>query len=177
MACIDGLSGFAEAIHAAYPQTSVQLCIVHLVRAALRYVSDQDSKAVVARPEEDLSGGDGDRSRAGVGGFRSSVGREVSDDQQDVAAKWADIVTLFDFPPAIRKAIYTTNAIESVNSVIRKFTRNRKIYPNEESALKMIYMAIREASQRWTMPVRHWKEALNHFAIMFEGRLPELTSK
>ena len=91
--------------------------------------------------------------------------------------KWADIVTLFDYPPAIRRAIYTTNAIESINSVIRKFTRNRKIYPNEDSALKLIYMAIREASQRWTMPVRHWKEALNHFAIMFEGRLPELTSK
>ena len=91
-------------------------------------------------------------------------------------AKWANIITLFDYPPAIRRAIYTTNAIESVNSVIRKFTRNRKIYPNEESALKIVYMAIREASRRWTMPVRHWKQALNHFAILFENRLPpELT--
>ena len=72
-------------------------------------------------------------------------------------AKWTDIITLFDFPPPIRKAIYTTNAIESVNSVIRKFTRNRKIYPNEESALKLVYMAIREASKKWTMPIHHWK--------------------
>ena len=88
-------------------------------------------------------------------------------------AKWTDIITLFDFPPPIRKAIYTTNAIESVNSVIRKFTRNRKIYPNEESALKIVYMAIHEASKKWTMPIRHWKEALNHFAILFEGRMPE----
>ena len=87
-------------------------------------------------------------------------------------AKWTDIITLFDFPPPIRKAIYTTNAIESVNSVIRKFTRNRKIYPNEESALKLIYMAIHEASKKWTMPIRHWKAALNHFAILFEDRLP-----
>ena len=92
-------------------------------------------------------------------------------------AKWKDIITLFDFPPPIRKAIYTTNAIESVNSVIRKFTRNRKIYPNEESALKLVYMAIHEASKKWKMPIRHWKQALNHFAIMFEGRMPELTSK
>ena len=79
---------------------------------------------------------------------------------------------MFEFPPAIRKAIYTTNAIESVNSVIRKFTRNRKQYPNEESALKIVYMAIHEASRKWTMPIRNWKEALNHFAILFEGRLP-----
>ena len=83
-----------------------------------------------------------------------------------------DIITLFDFPPPIRRAIYTTNAIESVNSVIRKFTRNRKIYPNEESALKIVYMAIREASKQWTMPIRHWKQALNHFAILFEDACP-----
>ncbi len=87
-------------------------------------------------------------------------------------AKWTDIITLFDFPPPIRRAIYTTNAIESVNSVIRKFTRNRKIYPNEASALKLIYMAIHEASKKWTMPIHHWKPALNHFAIMYEDRLP-----
>ena len=94
-----------------------------------------------------------------------------------MAFRWADIITLFDYPPPIRRAIYTTNAIESLNSVIRKFTRNRKIYPNQESALKLIYMAIREASKKWTMAVRHWKQALNHFAIMFEDRMPELTSK
>ncbi len=92
-------------------------------------------------------------------------------------AKWSDIITLFEFPAPIRKAIYTTNAIESVNSVIRKFTRNRKLYPNEESALKIVYMAIREASRKWTMPIRHWKQALNHFAILFENRLTEATSK
>ena len=92
-------------------------------------------------------------------------------------AKWTDIVTLFDFPEPIRKAIYTTNAIESVNSVIRKCTRNRKIYPKEEFALKIVYMAIHEASRKWTMPIHHWKQALNHFAILFEGRMPEITSK
>jgi transposase-like protein len=88
-----------------------------------------------------------------------------------------DISTLFDYPPEIRKAIYTTNAIESVNSVIRKFTRNRKIYPHEESALKTVFVAIREAAKKWTLPIEHWKGALNHFAILFEGRMPENSSK
>jgi putative transposase len=86
--------------------------------------------------------------------------------------KWKDLVALFDFPPPIRRAIYTTNAIESVNSGIRKYTRNRKQYPNEESALKLIYLAIHEASKKWTMPITKWKEALNQFALLFEGRLP-----
>jgi transposase-like protein len=92
-------------------------------------------------------------------------------------AKWRHIITLFVYPPPIRRAIYTTNAIESVNSVTRKFTRNRKIYRIEESALKIVYMAISEASRRWTMPVRHWKQSLNHFAILFEDHLPPELSR
>jgi putative transposase len=177
VACIDGLSGFAEAIHAAYPQTSVQLCIVHLVRAALRYVSDQDSKAVARDLKKIYASATVLEAEQALEEFAQAWGAKYPTISKMWRLKWADIATLFDYPPAIRRAIYTTNAIESINSVIRKFTRNRKIYPNEDSALKLIYMAIREASQRWTMPVRHWKEALNHFAIMFEGRLPELTSK
>jgi putative transposase len=177
VACIDGLAGFAEAIHAAYPRTSVQLCIVHLVRAALRYVSDQDSKAVARDLKKIYSSATVIEAEQALEEFAQAWDAKYPTISKMWRLKWADIVTLFDYPPAIRRAIYTTNAIESINSVIRKFTRNRKIYPNEDSALKLIYMAIREASQRWTMPVRHWKEALNHFAIMFEGRLPELTSK
>jgi putative transposase len=177
VACIDGLSGFAEAIHVAYPQTSVQLCIVHLVRAALRYVSDQDSKAVARDLKKVYASATVIEAEQALEDFAQAWDAKYPTISKMWRLKWADIATLFDYPPAIRKAIYTTNAIESINSVIRKFTRNRKIYPNEDSALKLIYMAIREASGRWTMPVRHWKEALNHFAIMFEDRLPELTSK
>jgi transposase-like protein len=91
-------------------------------------------------------------------------------------AKWSEIIPIFEFPSAIRKAIYTTNAIESVNSVIRKFTRNRKQYPNADSALKLVYLAIHEASKKWTMPIVGWKAALNYFAIVFEGRLPPQTT-
>lgn len=177
VACIDGLSGFAEAIHAAYPQTSVQLCIVHLVRAALRYVSTEDSKAVVRDLKKIYQAATVVEAEAALEEFAQAWDEKYPTIAKQWRAKWTDIATLFDFPPAIRKAIYTTNAIESVNSAIRKFTRNRKIYPNEASALKLIYMAIGEASKKWTKPIHHWKQALNQFAIMYEGRMPELTSK
>jgi putative transposase len=177
VACIDGLSGFAEAIHAAYPQTSVQLCIVHLVRAALRYVSATDSKPVVADLKKIYQAATVVEAEQALEAFAHAWDAKYPTIAKVWRAKWADIVTLFDFPAAIRRAIYTTNAIESVNSVIRKFTRNRKIYPNEESALKIVYMAIHEASRKWTMPIHHWKQALNHFAILYEGRMPERSSK
>lgn len=177
VACIDGLSGFAEAIHAAYPQTSVQLCIVHLVRAALRYVSDQDSKEVARDLKKIYQSATVFEAEQSLDEFAQAWDTKYPTISRMWRAKWADITTLFDYPPPIRKAIYTTNAIESLNSVIRKFTRNRKIYPNEDSALKLVYMAIAEASKKWTMSIRHWKQALNHFAILFEDRMPELTSK
>jgi transposase-like protein len=177
VSCIDGLSGFAEAIHAAYPQAKVQLCIVHLVRAALRYVSTEDGKAVAADLKKIYGAVSPCEAEQELENFTQTWGGKYPTITKMWRAKWTDIITIFDFPPPIRRAIYTTNAIESVNSVIRKFTRNRKIYPNEDSAIKIVYMAITEAAKRWTMPIHHWKEALNHFAIMFEKQMPQLTSK
>lgn len=171
VACIDGLSGFAEAVHAAYPRTKVQLCIVHLVRAALRYVSSEDSKEVARDLKKIYSSATVEEAEAALDGFAQAWDTKYPTIAKQWRSKWTDIITLFDFPPPIRKAIYTTNAIESVNSVIRKFTKNRKIYPSEESAVKLVYMAIHEASKRWTMPIHHWKQALNHFAILYEDRL------
>jgi putative transposase len=173
VACIDGLAGFAEAIHTAYPRASVQLCLVHLVRAALRYVSTQDSQAVARDLKKIYQAATVIEAEQALASFAQAWDAKYPTIAKMWRAKWADIITLFDYPPAIRKAIYTTNAIESVNSVIRKFTRNRKIYPSEESALKNVYMAIREASAKWTMPIHHWKQALNHFAILFESRMPQ----
>jgi putative transposase len=173
VACIDGLSGFAEAIHTAYPKTSVQLCLVHLVRAALRYVNTEDSQAVVRDLKKIYQAATVIEAEQALESFAQAWDAKYPTIAKMWRAKWLDIITLFDYPPAIRKAIYTTNAIESVNSVIRKFTRNRKIYPSEESALKNVYMAIREASAKWTMPIHHWKQALNHFAILFEDRMPQ----
>jgi putative transposase len=176
VACIDGLSGFADAIRAAYPQTSVQLCIVHLVRAALRYVSTEDSQQVARDLKKIYQAATVLEAEAALEEFAQAWDAKYPTIAKQWRAKWTDIITLFDFPPAIRRAIYTTNAIESVNSVIRKFTRNRKIYPNEESALKLVFMAIREAAKKWTKPIHHWKEALNYFAILYEDRMPELTN-
>lgn len=172
IACIDGLSGFAEAIRTVYPEARVQLCIVHLVRAALKYVTLTDTKAVATDLKKIYQAATLPEAEQALEEFSQAWDAKYPTISKTWRAKWADIITLFDFPPPIRKAIYTTNAIESVNSVIRKFTRNRKIYPHEESALKIVYMAINEASRKWTMPVRNWKLALNYFAILFENRMP-----
>jgi transposase-like protein len=170
--CVDGLTGFPEAIRAAFPQTQVQLCIVHLVRAALKYVTDADSRDVAADLKAIYQSATVLEAEEALERFASKWNEKYPTITKQWRGKWGDIITLFEFPAAIRKAIYTTNAIESVNSVIRKFTRNRKQYPNAESALKLVYLAIHEASRKWTMPIVGWKAALNHFAIVFEGRMP-----
>ena len=139
------------------------------------YVSTEDSKAVAKDLKKIYQSATVADAEEALEEFAQAWDDKYPTISKMWRAKWVDIITLFDFPPAIRKAIYTTNAIESVNSVIRKFTRNRKIYPNEESALKLVYMAIHEASRKWTMPIHHWKQALNHFAIMYDERMPELT--
>ena len=170
--CVDGLTGFADAIRAAYPQAKVQLCIVHLVRAALKYVSTEDSKPVAAGLKSIYQSATVREAEQALEKFAEVWGLKYPTIVKQWRLKWTDIITLFDFPAPIRKVIYTTNVIESINSVIRKFTRNRKQYPNAESAIKLIYMAIHEASKRWTLPIKNWKAALNHFAILFEDRLP-----
>jgi putative transposase len=173
IACVDGLAGFPEAIRAAYPEARVQLCVVHLVRAALRYVTTADSKAVADDLKKIYQAATVEEAQRELENFAQAWDAKYPTIARQWRLKWTDFITLFDFPPAIRKAIYTTNAIESVNSVIRKFTRNRKQYPNAESALKMVWLAIQEASRKWTLPIKGWKAALNHFAVVFEGRLPQ----
>jgi putative transposase len=171
--CVDGLSGFPEAIKTAYPKTKVQLCIVHLVRAALKYVTDKDSRAVINDLKKIYQAANVIEAEQELENFSRQWDEKYPTISKQWRLKWEHIISMFEFPPAIRKAIYTTNTIESINSVIRKFTRNRKQYPNRDSALKLIYLAIHEASKKWTMPILHWKSALNHFAILFENRMPQ----
>jgi putative transposase len=142
IACIDGLTGFAEALHAAYPEMKVQLCVVHLVRIALKYVTDKDSDAVITDLRKIYQAATIVEAEPALEGFAQAQGDKYPTIVKQWRLKWPDIMPMFDFPPAIRKAIYMTNAIESVNSVIRKFTRNRKQYPNEESQRKLVYLAI-----------------------------------
>ena len=172
LVCVDGLSGFPEAIRTAFPQARVQLCLVHLVRAALRYVTDKDSRPVAADLKTIYQAATVLEAEQALEDFAKKWEEKYPTIVKHWRLKWPDISAMFDFPPAIRKAIYTTNAIESVNSVIRKFPRNRKQYPNAESAMKLVCLAIHEASKKWTMPIVGWKAALNHFAILFEGRMP-----
>lgn len=174
VACVDGLTGFPEAIRAAYPQAKVQLCIVHLVRAALKYVNDKDSREVAADLKAIYRSATAAEAEQGLARFAGKWDAKYPTISKQWRLRWAEIVAMFEFPPEIRRAIYTTNAIESVNSAIRKFTRSRKQYPGADSAVKLIYLAIGEASKKWTMPIVGWKQALNHFAILFEGRMPKL---
>jgi putative transposase len=150
---------------------------VHLVRAALKYVTDKDSDQVIADLKKIYQAATVVEAEAALESFAEAWADKYPTIVKQWRLKWPDIAAMFEFSPAIRKAIYTTNAIESVNSVIRKFTRNRKQYPNEESALKLVYLAIHEASKKWTLPIPKWREALNHFAIMFEDRMPAIGEK
>jgi putative transposase len=172
VACVDGLTGFPDAIRAAYPEAKVQLCVVHLVRAALRYVTDEDSREVAKGLKAVYQAATAQEAETALDRFADKWDSKYPTISKQWRLRWADVAAMFEFPPAIRKAIYTTNAIESVNGVIRKFTRNRKQYPNADSAVKLIWLAISEASKKWTMPIVGWKQALNHFAILFEGRMP-----
>jgi putative transposase len=172
IACIDGLTGFPEAIEAVFPQTRVQLCIVHLVRNSLNYVSYKDRKAVAA----DLKKVYGAATEAAAEQALVEFG-ERWDGQYPTISKswlshWTRVIPFFAFPPDIRKAIYTTNAIESLNMTLRKVFRNHRCFPTDESALKVVYLALRNISKKWTMPIRDWKAALNRFAIEFEDRFP-----
>jgi putative transposase len=177
VACVDGLTGFPEAIRAAYPQAKVQLCVVHLVRAALKYVNDKDSREVIKDLQAIYRAATADEAERALDRFAEKWDSKYPTVSKQWRLRWAEIKAMFEFPPEIRRAIYTTNAIESVNSAIRKFTRNRKQYPSADSAVKLTYLAISEASRKWTMPIVGWKQALNHFAILFEGRLPLNLSK
>ena len=170
---VDGLTGFPEAIHTVFPQARVQLCIVHLVRAALRYVATSDSAQVVADLKKIYQADSVAEAEQELAAFGSTWDAKYPTISRQWRLKWPHITAMFEMPRPIRKVMYTTNLIESVNSVIRKFTRNRKQYPNRDSALKMIYVAITEASKRWTKALHNWKSALNHFAILFEDRMPK----
>ena len=173
MACVDGLKGFPDAIQAVYPQTRIQLCIVHMVRYSMKFIPWKDYKPVAA-----------DLKRV----YQSATEEEALRELDNLEAKWTDkypqisrswrqnwhnLNTLFAYSEGIRKAIYTTNAIESLNSVIRKATKKRKLFPHDDAAKKVVYLAVQEASKKWTMPIHNWRLALNHFMIEFDERLSD----
>jgi putative transposase len=161
------------AIEAVYPRTEVQLCIVHLVRASLNYVPWKARKPVAA--DLQLI-------------YRASTAAEAEQHLTELESKWkaypsvsqvwrrnwARITPFFHYPPDIRKAIYTTNSVESLNRSLRKIIKTRGGFPNQEAALKLLFLALRQAAKKWTMPIHHWREALNHFTILWPERMPAL---
>lgn len=172
IACMDGLKGLPEAVSAAFPKTLTQLCVVHLVRASLRYVGAKDSKAVVAGLKRIYGSMTAEEAACELDAFEAQWGEKYKAVVRLWRGNWDNIIPFFQFLPQIRKVIYTTNAIESLNMVMRKLTRNRRIFPNDDSALKSLFSAIREASRNWKA-IHHWKPALQSFQTMFgEERVP-----
>lgn len=172
IAAVDGLTGFPDAIRTVYPATDVQLCIVHVVRSSLRFVSYKDRKAVVAGLKKIYTAATEEIALAGLQEFCSTWDETYPMVGLSWKNRWTEICPFLEYPAEIRKAIYTTNAIESLNYSLRKVTKNRLAFPTAEAAMKLVFMALGNISQKWTMPIQHWGQALNHLAIKFEGRVP-----
>ena len=173
IACVDGLKGFPEAIEAAYPAAQVQLCIVHLVRHSLNFVSWKQRKEMANDLKEIYSAPTVEQAEENLITFGEKWDATHPRVSQSWQNNWQRIIPYFAYPPEIRRVIYTTNTIESLNMSLRKVTKNRGSFPNDESMFKLLYLALTNISKRWTMPIKNWKSALNQFSIMFEDRLPE----
>lgn len=173
IACVDGLKGFPDAIATEYPQTKIQLCVVHMVRNSLKYVSWKDYRAITADLKQIYKAPTEDAALLELERFSEKWDEQYPQISKSWHSHWPNLITLFEYPPDIRRVIYTTNAIESLNSVIRKATKQRKVFPTDDSAMKVVYLAIQSASKKWTMPIRNWKPALNRFMIDFGDRLAD----
>lgn len=172
VACVDGLKGFPEAIEAVFPKAAVQLCIVHLVRYSLNYVSWKMREQVAVDLKKIYSCATVDEAEQRLTEFEAMWDSAYPPISQSWRRNWSRITPFFDYPPEIRKVIYTTNAIESVNMSLRKITKNRGSFPNDDALIKLFYLALRNISQKWTLPIRDWKAALTRFTIQFEDRMP-----
>lgn len=173
IACVDGLKGFPDAIRTVFPQAQIQLCIVHMVRNSVKYVPWKDYKPVTADLKRIYRSATEEEALQALDQFSERWDGQYPQISRSWRSHWDNLNTLFNYPEDIRKAIYTTNAIESLNSVIRKAIKKRKLFPTDDSARKVVYLAIMDASKRWNMPIRNWKSALNRFMIEFEDRLTD----
>ena len=174
IACVDGLKGFPDAIEAVFPQATVQLCIVHMVRHSLNYVSWKRRPEVAADLRQIYQSATAEEAEIRLGEFEDKWDAEYLPIGQSWRRNWSRLIPFFDYPPEIRKVIYTTNAIESVNMSLRKLTKNRGSFPSDEALLKLFYLALRNISKKWTMPIRDWKAALTRFTIQFQERINSL---
>jgi putative transposase len=170
IACVDGLKGFPEAIETVYPLATVQLCIVHMVRNSLNFVGWNKRKIVAADLRRIYTSATLDEAEQNLCTFERQWNEAYPSIAKSWRNNWSRITPFYDYPPEIRRIIYTTNAIESVNMSLRKVTKSRGSFPHDEAVMKLFYLALRNISQKWTMPLRDWKPALNRFTIQFEDR-------
>jgi len=172
IACVDGLKGFPEAIESVFPQTEIQLCIVHLVRHSLNYVGWKQRKEVAGDLKLIYTSATEVEAEQRLNEFAAKWDEKFPLIAKSWRTNWPRVIPFFAHPPEIRKIIYTTNAIESLNMSLRKVTKTRSSFPNDEAAAKLLYLALRNIAKKWTRPVADWADALNRFAILYEGRLP-----
>ena len=172
IACVDGLKGFPQAIEAVFPKTTVQTCIVHMIRNSTRFVNYKDRKAVAAALKPIYTAINRDEAATSLEGFEEAWGAKYPMIGQSWRAHWEQVVPFLDFPAEVRRILYTTNAIESFNARVRKLVNGKGHFPNDDAAVKLIYLAVQAAERKWTRPCKGWKSALHQFAIHFEGRLP-----
>lgn len=172
IACVDGLKGFPEAIEAVFPQTQVQLCMVHLVRHSLSYVSHKDRKAAADDLKAIYQAPSVEEAERQLSRFEEAWDSIYPVISRSWRQNWSRVVPMFSYPSEIRRAVYTTNTIESLNASLRKVSKNRSLFPNDEAVFKLMYLALRNISKRWTMPIQNWSGAMNQFAILFDGRVP-----
>ncbi|WP_000707907.1 IS256 family transposase, partial [Escherichia coli] len=171
IACVDGLKGFPDAINTVYPEARIQLCIVHMVRNSLRFVSWKDYKAVTRDLKAIYQAPTEEAGQQALEAFASAWDSRYPQISRSWQANWTNLAMFFAYPADIRKVIYTTNAIESLNSVIRHAIKKRKVFPTDDSVKKVVWLAIQAASQKWTMPLRDWRMAMSRFIIEFGDRL------
>lgn len=171
IACVDGLKGFPEAIASIFPQTEIQLCIIHQIRNSMKYIASKNQKAFMADLKQVYRASSKALAETALDKLEEKWGDSYPIVIQSWRNKWDNLSVYFKYPEPVRKIIYTTNAVEAVHRQFRKLTKTKGAFPNENSLLKLLYAGILNASEKWTMPVQNWSLALSQFAIYFEGRL------
>lgn len=171
IACTDNLTGMSETISAVYPKCEHQLCIVHQIRNSLKYVSYKDRKAVVADLKPIYQASTEEEAMLGLESFKNKWSKIYPQIVKSWYSNWANLVIFMGYPPSIKKIIYTTNSIESLNSQLRKVTNNKRIFPSDDAVSKTLYLTIDYITAKWNMPIQNWNEAMAHFLIKFEDRI------
>jgi len=168
---VDGLKGFTDAIAAAYPETEVQKCILHQIRSSTRYVSYKDIKAFTSDLKKIYRAATEELALKQLDKLEEAWGKKYPLSIKSWRANWAELATYFKYPKEIRKIIYTTNNFESYHRQLRKVTKSKSIFPNDQALLKMLYLATIDATERWTMRLRDWPLILSQLTIYFKERV------